>query len=144
VRGQEFWGITSPNDAHHLPQILPQELQLFGRCSDDFGEVFLRVRGFLHSSSSGRPGLADSPQGVADCSADRLDRIVFFRLEASFVLRTVRTCLSDNPPLPCGQSASARRTIRSVRRNLPSWIGSFASSLVHPRVLRGIIPRTCS
>jgi hypothetical protein len=66
------------------------------------------------------------------------------QLETSFVLRIVRACLPDSPPLPGGQSTVARRTVRFVRRKLPSLIGSFASFLVLPLVFQGIVPRTCS
>jgi hypothetical protein len=31
VGGPKFWGIASPRDASHLPQIFPQELKPFGR-----------------------------------------------------------------------------------------------------------------
>jgi hypothetical protein len=65
VRGQEFWGIASPSDAYHLPQILPQELQLFGRSGGDFGEVFLRVRVFLCGFSTDRPRVVHG-QSAAD------------------------------------------------------------------------------
>jgi hypothetical protein len=90
-----FWGTASPSYANHLPKILPQDLQPFGRSGDDFGEVFLRVRDFHRCSSIDRPRVSG-----ADRSADHLDRTIVFRLEASFVLRTVRACLPDNPPLP--------------------------------------------
>jgi hypothetical protein len=53
------------------------------------------------------------------------------------VLRTVH-------PFSGGQCATARRTVHSVSRILPSLIGSFASSLVLPWVFQGIVPRTCS
>jgi hypothetical protein len=84
---------------------LPLELQPFGRSDDDFGELFLWVRGFLLYSFSdrlcllgGQSVLADSLLGVADRLADHLDRSGVFRLEATFVLRTVRA-------LSSGQSA---------------------------------------
>jgi hypothetical protein len=48
--------------------------------------------------------LADSLRGVADHSADCLDRTAVFRLEASLVLRIVRTYLPDSPRLSSGQS----------------------------------------
>jgi hypothetical protein len=53
------------------------------------------------------------------------------------VFRTVR-------PFSGGQSTAARRTVRFVRRFLPSLISSFASSLVLLRVFQGIVHRTCS
>jgi hypothetical protein len=54
LEAKSFGGIASPSDAYHLPQILAQELQPFGRSGDDFGEVFLWVRCFLRSSSTDR------------------------------------------------------------------------------------------
>jgi hypothetical protein len=84
---------------------------------------------FTHS-----PRQADSPQGARGLLADRLYRTVVFLLEAFLyrgpsvpVFRIVR-------PLLGGQSAIARWTVRSVRSFLPSLFGSFASSLVLPRV----------
>jgi hypothetical protein len=139
VRGQEFWGKASPSDAYQLPQILPQELQPFGRSGDDFGEVSLRIRVFLRNSSTDRPRVVGGQSAAGGHSArgcGRLDRTVF---SAGSVF-----CTADSPRLSSGQSATARRTVRSVRRNLPSLIGSFASLLVLSCVLRGIIPRTCS
>jgi hypothetical protein len=61
-------------------------------------------------------------------------------------------CTADRPrpvfqtvrPFSGGQSVTARRTVRSVGRFLPRLFGSFASFLVLPRVLRGIVHRTCS
>jgi hypothetical protein len=112
----------------------------------------LRVLGFLRSSSMDRPrvfggqsaarrqsatpwGLLGGPfrqkrwfsAGGDFCPADRL-RLVF---------RTVR-------PFSGGQSATTRRTVRYVRRVLPSLIGSFVSSLVLPQVFQGIVFRICS
>jgi hypothetical protein len=145
VRGQEFWGIASPSDAYHLPQILPQELQPFERSGDDFGEVFLRVWEFLCSSCTDCP-LVFGGQPARGCGPFcRLFRQnSCFSGGSVFLQRTVRSCLPDRSPHPGGQSAVARRTVRSVHRILPSLIGSFGSSLVLPHVLRGIVPRTCS
>jgi hypothetical protein len=88
-----------------------------GRCSCEFAG-FYSVR-----SRTIRACLADSLLGVADHSADRLDKNGVFQLEVTFVLRTVHALSSR-------QSAAARRTVRSVRRFLPRLFGSFVSFLV--------------
>jgi hypothetical protein len=119
VRGQEFWGIASPSDAYHLPQILAQELPPLGRSGDDFGEVFLRVLGFLRSSSTDRLRMLGG-QSVAGRQSARGSRSfcglfrqnLCFWLVATFVLRTVRALssgqsapsLADSPRQPGGQS----------------------------------------
>jgi hypothetical protein len=79
-----------------------------------------------------------------DRSADRFDRDAIFGWRGLLYCRQSASVLPDSLSLLGGQSATARRTVRSVRRNLPSLIGSFAPFLVIPHVLRGIIPRTCS
>jgi cellulose synthase/poly-beta-1,6-N-acetylglucosamine synthase-like glycosyltransferase len=127
VRGQEFWGTTSPSDAYHLPQILPQELQPFGRSGDDFGEVFLRVRGFLLCSSTDRPHVFGG-QSAAGGQSVRGRRLFggLFRQRRRFLAGGF-FCTADSSHLFSGQSAPIFRTVRSVRRNLPSLFGSFAS-----------------
>jgi hypothetical protein len=144
-------GIASPSDAYHLP-ILPQELQPFGRSGDDFGEVFLRVHVFLRSSSTDHPRVVGGQSTAGGqsargrrpfCGPFRQSRC-FFGWRGLLYCRQSASVLPDSLSLLGGQSATARRTVRSVRRNLPSLIGSFAPFLVIPHVLRGIIPRTCS
>jgi hypothetical protein len=137
-------GKASPSDAYQLPQILPQELQPFGRSGDDFGEVSLRIRVFLRNSSTDRPRMVGGQSAAGGHSARGCGPFCGpFRQNRCFSAGSV-FCTADSPRLSSGQSATARRTVRSVRRNLPSLIGSYASLLVLSCVLRGIIPRTCS
>jgi hypothetical protein len=105
VKGQEFWGIASPSDAYHLPQILAQELQPFGRSGDDFGEVFLRVRGFLFCS------FLDSPRVLGGQSAARGQSTSprgpfcgLFRQKCYFLAGGF-FCTADSLCLSSGQSA---------------------------------------
>jgi hypothetical protein len=113
VRGQEFRGIASPSDAYHLPQILPQELKPFGRSGDDFGKVFLRVRGFLavHPQTIRAPfpdslRVADSPQGTRGPFGRP------FRQKCGFSVGEV-FCTADRPRLSFGQSAPPWQTVCS-------------------------------
>jgi hypothetical protein len=94
-----FWGIASRSDAYYLPKILSQELQLFGRSDDDFGEVFLRVRDFLRSSSLDRPRVfgGQSPRSRKPFCGP-------FRQKRCFSAGGV-FCTADNPCLSSGQSA---------------------------------------
>jgi hypothetical protein len=142
VRGQEFWGIASPSDAYHLPQSLPEELLLFERSGDDFGEVFLQVRVFLrsiHGPSTRVWRTAHGWQTVREGSQTVLRTILtkplFFGWEWFLYGRPYAPVFRTVRPFLGGQSAAARRTVRSVRSFLPSLFGSFASSLVLPRAL---------
>jgi hypothetical protein len=73
----------------------------------------------------------------ADRFVGRLHRDVFFVWRGLLYYGQSSPACLHSPP-------SLRRTVRSVCRILPSLFGSFASSLVLPRVLWGIVPRTCS
>jgi hypothetical protein len=66
----------------------------------------LQVRGFPHYSFSDRPRVLGGQSAAGRQSArgrgpfsELLDRSGVFRLEATFVLRTVAPCLSVSPPL---------------------------------------------
>jgi hypothetical protein len=119
VRGQEFWRIASPSDAYHLPQILPQELQLLGRSSDDFGEVFLRVRESLRSSSMDRScvfGGQSAWDHRSFCGPFRQNRS--FSAGSNF-------CMADRPRLSFGQSAPS---LADSLRQLGGQYGLYAVS----------------
>jgi hypothetical protein len=47
VRRQNFWGIASLVDAYHVPELLSQQLLLFGRSGDELGELTFGVEQFL-------------------------------------------------------------------------------------------------
>jgi hypothetical protein len=69
--------IASPSDAYQLPQILPQELQPFGRFGDEFGELFLRVHVFLRSSSPDRPRVVGGQFAAGGQSARRRQTVLW-------------------------------------------------------------------
>jgi hypothetical protein len=83
-----------------------------GRCSCEFTFSYAvhpqTIRVWLADS----PRLADSPQGVADRSADRLDRVAVFSVGEDFCtadsprlfFRTVCPSLADSPRQLGGQS----------------------------------------
>jgi hypothetical protein len=105
VSGQEFWGIESPSDAYHVPKSwlksfsrLGDPGMTLGRCSCGF-DVFCAVHPWTVCACLDR---------YADC----LDRATIFRLEASFVLRTVRACLPDSLPI-------LQRTVRGSQADSP-------------------------
>jgi hypothetical protein len=151
VRGQEFWGVASPSDAYHLPKsflksfsYLGDLVMILGRCSCK-SAVFCAVLPWtVCVCFTDSPRLADNPRGVTDHSVDRLDGSGVFGWKHFLYCGRPDPIFQTLRPLPGGQFVAARWIVRSVCRNLPSLIGSFASFLVIPCVLRGIIPRTCS
>jgi hypothetical protein len=90
---------------------------------------------FIHGPSGRAWRTVRDP--FADYSADHLVRSGVFGWRRLLYCGPFAPCLPDSPPL-------LWRTVRSVRRFLPSLIGSFASSLVLPLVFQGIVLRTCS
>jgi hypothetical protein len=116
-----------------------------GRCS-------LWVRGFLLCSFTDHPLVLGGQSAAGGQSARGCGPFGGpFRQRQCFSVGG-DFCTADHPrpvfrtvrPISVEQSATARRTVWSVRRFLPRLFDSFVSFLVLPRVLCGIVPRTCN
>jgi hypothetical protein len=108
----------------------------------------LRVRRFLLCRFPGSPSMLGGQSAAGEQSATPRGP---FRQRWSFSVGgdfcnadCARLVFQTVHPFSGGQSMIARRTVRSLCSFLIRLFGSFASFLVLPRVLQGVIRRTCS